>query len=307
MTGARGYDYSSWRPSSASELSDVQFVCRYLSNEGNNKNLTLAEAEELTSWGKFIVVNWETTGKGGNKAQGVADATAAVAMAKACGWPGNRPIFFSIDENINPATQDDYFEGIATVLEKSLIGIYGEAAIVERWRSLGAGWGWLTMSTSWEGGANISGCHLQQTGIAPGGQYDYNVALVADYGGWQVGGKTTVVVPTPPAKTTAKPDGDEMSYQAKSDPSGLVLLQWPQGSNPPAVHVLQFYYDNAFGPAPTLRVDLGLTTGPWVITEKDWNGQRFVYEIPEQFRATAFGVSVKATANVSTPFSVMAS
>lgn len=305
MTGASGYDYSSWRPSSASKLNGVEFVCRYLSNEGNNKNLTLAEAQTLTSWGKFIVVNWETTGKGGNFAQGAADAKAAVAMAKACGWPGgDRPIYFSIDENVNPANQDEYFNGIASVLPKEQIGIYGEAAIIERWRGLGAGWGWLTMSTSWEGGANISGCQLQQTGIDPSNQYDYNIALAADYGGWQVGGKTTAV-PAPP-KTTTKPDGDEMSYQAKSDSSGLVLLQWPQGSNPPAVHVIQFYYDGAFGKAPALRVDLGLTTGPWVIEEDAWNGQRFVYEIPTQFRETTFGISVKATSNVSTPFSVMA-
>jgi hypothetical protein len=305
MSGAKGYDYSSWRPNSANQLSDVQFVCRYLSNEGNSKNLTLAEAKELTSWGKFIVVNWETTGKGGNHAQGVSDATAAKAMAVACGWPGgDRPIFFSIDEDVaTPADFDAYFNGIASVLPLEQIGIYGEAALVERWRSLGAHWGWLTVSTSWKGGSNISGCQLQQTGIDKSNNYDYDVALVADYGGWQVGGKTTAV---PVTVTTVSGEDDSMSIQAKSDENGLVYLQWPQGSNPPAVHVLQFYYDAAFGTAPTLRVDLGLTTGPWVITEKDWDGQRFVYEIPTQFRSIAYAVSVKATAGTA-PFSVMAS
>jgi hypothetical protein len=299
---ANGYDYSSWRPSNAGELSGVQFVCRYLSNDGNPKNLSLEEAELLTSWGKFIVVVWETTGTGGNKAQGAADAVNAVAMAKECGWFEGRPIFFAIDEDVNPATQDDYFDGIATVLPKSDIGIYGEAAIIERWRGFGAGWGFLSESTSWEGGANISGCQIQQTGTAPSNNYDYDIALAADYGGWQVGGNTTA--PTPPP-TTSEED-DMSSYQAKSDSTGLVYLQWAQGSNPPAVHVLQFYYDGAFGTTPTLRVDLGLTTGPWVISESDWDGQRFVYEIPADFLEHAFAVSVKATAGTA-PFSVMAS
>jgi hypothetical protein len=309
MSGSSGYDYSSWRPSSAKELSDVQFVCRYLSNEGNSKNLTLQEAQELTSWGKFIVCVWETSGKGGNKAQGAADAIAAVAMAVACGWPAGRPIYFAIDEDVDPATQDDYFDGLATVLPKSVIGAYGEAALIERWRSFGAGWGFLAESTGWEGGDNISGCQIQQTGTDPSNNYDYDIALVSDYGGWQVGGKTTAPVSTPVVTTAgdSSNEDDPMAIQAKSDSTGLVLLQWPQGSNPAAVHVLQFYYDGAFGNAPALRVDLGLTTGPWVIEENDWTGQRFVYEIPDQFRQTAFAVSVKATSNTGTPFSVMAS
>lgn len=304
MSGISGYDYSSWRPSSASELSGATFVCRYLSNS-TWKNLTLAEAQTLTSWGKIIVLNWESDGLGGDFNQGVADATAAKAQAIACGWNpnGDRPIYFSIDENVNPATQDQYFSGIASVLPKSQIGIYGEAAIIERWRSMGAAWGWLTMSTSWQGGSNISGCQIQQTGTDPSGNYDYNIALAADYGGWQVGGTVTG---TSSSSTTISLEEDPMAIQAKSDSNGLVYLQWPQGSNPPAVHVLQFYYDGAFGTTPTLRVDLGLTTGPWIIDEKVWNGQRFVYEIPKEFLESAFAVSVKALSGTA-PFSVMAS
>src|SRR5579859_1659757 len=208
-----GYDYSSWRPSGASELSGAQFVCRYLSNSAW-KNLSLSEAQTLTSWGKYIVCNWETDGLGGDFAQGVADATAAKALAIECGWPGgNRPIFFSIDENVNPATQDAYFDGIASVLPKEQIGIYGEAAIIERWRGFGAGWGWLTESTSWQGGSNISGCQIQQTGTDPSNNYDYNIALVTDYGGWQVGGKTTGI---PSVPSTPASEEDKMSIQAKS-------------------------------------------------------------------------------------------
>lgn len=294
---ATGYDYSSWRPSSAGELSGAQFVCRYLS-PSDWKNLSLSEAQTLTSWGKFIVANWESNGLGGDFAQGVADATAAVVLATAAGWPGgDRPIYFSIDENVNPADMDGYFNGIASVLPKAQIGIYGEAAIIERWRSFGAGWGWLTMSDSWEGGDNISGCQLQQTGTDPSNNYDYNISLAADYGGWQVGGNTT-------GSTIPVSEEDPMIIQAKSDSTGLVLLQWPQGSNPVAVQILQFYYDGAYGTAPTLRVDLGLLSGPWVIEEKDWVGQRFVYRIPEEFVHNIFAVSAKATAGTA-PFSVM--
>ncbi|HEY8482571.1 MAG TPA: glycoside hydrolase domain-containing protein, partial [Spirillospora sp.] len=57
-----GVDYSWGRPGVAAlKRAGVKFVCRYLSHDTTGKNLTRAEAEELSDAGTWLVVVWQTT------------------------------------------------------------------------------------------------------------------------------------------------------------------------------------------------------------------------------------------------------
>lgn len=303
-----GMDYSDWRPGSVSDLDGAVFVCRYLSND-QEKNLTRAEAETLTSWGVQIVANWESTGTGGDYSQGVADAQTARSQALSAGMPAGRPIYFSIDEDVSVASQLGYFQGVGSVLPRAEVGVYGSAQMIQGIQAAGwAEWGWLTMSKGWSGGADTSGCQLNQTQGGAGGNFDWDEALADDYGQWNL---NTAAAPATHAPTipTAKvtPTSEEDDDMSQQSDNGLALVTWATGSK----HVLQFFFDGAQGNAPTLRVDLGLTSGPLVFGEgsatNPWlPGGRIVYEIPAGFVPNAFGVSVKATNEGAAPFSVLA-
>src|SRR5690606_6517968 len=81
-----GVDYSWGRPGVAAlKRAGVKFVCRYLSHDTTGKNLTRAEAEELSDAGLWIVVVWQTTKNRplDGRAAGVADARDAAAQARA--------------------------------------------------------------------------------------------------------------------------------------------------------------------------------------------------------------------------------
>lgn len=291
-----GVDYAWYRPSSESDLNGYAFCVRYLSND-DSKNLTRAEAETLTSWGKLIVCNWESTGKGGDYAQGVADARTAKAQADAAGRPAGRPIYFSIDEDVDPASTDQYRQGVESVLPKAEVGVYGSAAMCSHWVAQGVLWAWRTMSTSWSGGSSTAGDSLVQTGYALNGNADADYADVTDFGGWNLNTVATLPSTTSTITVFTTSEEDDMSQQSQN---GVALLQWAGGTR----HVLQFFYDGANGAAPELRLDLGLTTGPLVLTQNSWSQGRIVYEIPAEFVPKAFAVSVKASN--STPFSVLA-
>lgn len=180
----QGADYSYWRPSGPSQLAGISFVARYLSNTPS-KNLSLSEANQLASWGVSVVANWESSGQGGSYAQGVADAQNAVEQAAACGMPAGRPIYFSIDVDVDPSSTDAYREGVCSVISASEVGVYGSAAVCQHWRAAGCGWAWRTMSTDWQGGSSTSGCQVAQTG--GNDNYDYDTALVQDVGQWMPG------------------------------------------------------------------------------------------------------------------------
>lgn len=197
----QGVDYAWWRPSSQAELTPFGFVIRYLSPDPT-KNLTLEEAIQLTKWGKFIVCNWESDGLGGDFNRGAQDARDAIAQAVACGKPDGYPIYFSIDENVDPAVQDQYLAGIRSVLPVYEIGDYGEALLVQHWAVVGVTHGWRTAATSWAGGPSTADCALVQTGTAFNGNADADYSLSDEptvFGGWQVGGSPLrPVTPVPP-------------------------------------------------------------------------------------------------------------
>lgn len=266
---AQGIDFAWWRPANAAALDGYDFVVRYFSND-SSKNLTLAEAKLYASWGKQIIGNWESSGQGGNYAQGVSDATAALAQANACGMPADRPIIFSIDEDVTPSTQDGYYQGVASVLAPSRIGVYGSAAMCQHWRALGAGWAWRSMSTGWSGGSSTTGCQFVQTG--GNSNYDYDTALVADYGGWVPGGAAAPVpvVAAPPAGTylsraRANPF-TPVAEDSSAGPKTWAAVQYVLGVLPDGVdgaitsRALQIMLDNYHGTKLALDSVVGKQT-----------------------------------------------
>lgn len=171
----------------------VEFVCRYLSND-SKKDLSPAEAQAASKAGISCVVVWESvadralSGFDGGKA----DAQKALAKAKECGMPADRPIYFAVDFDATSGQQrtiDAYLSGAASVIGKSRVGVYGGYYVVRRCLDYGtAVWAWQTYA--WSGGNWDSRAHIQQyrNGVKfDGADVDYNRSTKADFGQWKVG------------------------------------------------------------------------------------------------------------------------
>lgn len=175
-----GLDYSGGRPSGAAVArAGYGFVVRYLPNGLSGRvNLSATEANDMTANGVDVVLVWERKIIGQpdrateGHAAGVADAQAALAQAAVVGLPDN-PIYFCVDFDIpdydHAATSPraklgpvgDYFEGIASVLPNSRIGVYGGYWAVSRVLDAGlAAWAWQTVA--WSGGHEDPRVHLFQ-------------------------------------------------------------------------------------------------------------------------------------------------
>jgi hypothetical protein len=190
-----GVDYAWGRPSVASLLAaGVKFVCRYLSHDTSGKNLDHAEAVKLAAGGLWIVVVWETTAQRAlaGKAAGVQDAKDAAAMAKECGMPDDRPIYFAVDWDASSGEQaaiNAYLDGAASVLGKGRTGIYGGYNPVKR--ALDGDhcrWAWQTYA--WSGGRWDSRAQIQQylnDQTIGGVGLDYDRSTTSDYGQWKPG------------------------------------------------------------------------------------------------------------------------
>lgn len=198
----QGCDYS-YRHPDPRGLAEAgyRFVVRYLGDGGPGKALTATEAADLRAAGVDIVASWERGAQNamGGHAAGVADATTALREARAVGAPPTRPIYFPVDwdwqPQDGPAVQA-YFEGLATVLPRPMIGLYGGYAVCMWAWNLGlAGWYWQTYAWSdnrWVGHASIE---QYQNGVSvAGGDVDLDRAVTPDYGGWNM---TTPDTPTP--------------------------------------------------------------------------------------------------------------
>jgi len=198
-----GVDYSWGRPGVAAlKRAGVKFVCRYLSHDTTGKNLTRAEAEELSDAGIWLVVVWQTTKNRplDGRAAGEADARDAAAQAKSRGMPDDRPIYFAADWDASAAQQsaiNAYLDGAASVIGRDRVGLYGGYGPVKR--AFDAGkitYGWQTYA--WSGGRWDSRAQIQQylnEQTINGAAVDYNRAVADDYGQWRVG---------------VSPEGDDM-------------------------------------------------------------------------------------------------
>jgi hypothetical protein len=217
-----GVDYSFARPSPASiRAAGFTFVARYLSYEPA-KNLSAAEADSLIAAGLTVVCNWEdgATNALSGYGQGVSDATAAAAQARADGQPTTRPIYFSVDFDADSGQLDTieaYFEGVASVIGVSRTGVYGGYYIVHSLFDAGkVAWGWQTYA--WSYGSWDSRAQFRQieNGI-DGDEEDEDEAVVGDFGQWPIAAPP----PPPPSPTRGSLDSvtcDEIAGWAE-DPN----------------------------------------------------------------------------------------
>lgn len=190
-----GIDYAWGRPGvTAMKNAGVKFVCRYLSHDTTGKNLTEAEAKQLSSADIWIVVVWESSAKRtlSGYAAGVADAKAAEAQAKACEMPAGRPIYFAVDFDASSGQQaaiNSYLDGAASVLGRGRVGLYAGYYVIKRAFDAGKiAYGWQTYA--WSGGHWDSRAQLQQYSNGHrlnGVGIDYDRSMHADFGQWKVG------------------------------------------------------------------------------------------------------------------------
>jgi peptidoglycan hydrolase-like protein with peptidoglycan-binding domain len=166
------------------------FVCRYLSPPANTwKNLTAAEANALIAGGIDVVSNWEfaTSDWQGGGSAGRNFGHQADSMHRACGGPGSAPIYFSVDEDANPAdvVNSGYFQGVNSVIGAQRTGAYAGTAVLRALASAGLiAWKWRTMSTDFQGGAGTQ-AEFNIVQIAPFDEdYDKCIAYTDDFGQW---------------------------------------------------------------------------------------------------------------------------
>jgi hypothetical protein len=198
-----GVDYAWGRPgTSALKNAKAKFVCRYLSHDKTGKNLTRAEANDLSDAGLWIVVVWENTAKRAldGKSAGAADAEDAAAQARDCGMPDGRPIYFAADWDASSGQQDEinaYLDGAASVLGRGRVGLYAAHGPMKRaFDAKKITYGWQTYA--WSGGKWDKRAQLQQYSNGHeinGVSVDYDRAVRDDYGQWRVG---------------VSPEGDDM-------------------------------------------------------------------------------------------------
>lgn len=189
-----GVDYSWSRPEPLRlAAAGKKFACRYLSFTAS-KNLTAAEARRLHAAGIATVSNWEAAADGwrGGANAGRQHAAEAARLARECGAPPDRPIYFSIDSDASPAELAGpvtaYLRACADVVGREKVGVYGGIRTVRYALDHGlARWAWQTYA--WSGGKWDSRAHIQQyrNGVTlAGANVDLNRATVPDYGQWGV-------------------------------------------------------------------------------------------------------------------------
>lgn len=215
----------------------AQFISRYTSEQ--SWALTPSEARNLSNNGIWIVSNYEhyTNDIGGGFAQGVTNAHTGWRVHTACGGPVDRPIYFSVDEDVDPnlASLHQYFAGACSVLGAGRVGVYGSTAVCLALKAAGlVTYTWRTMSTGWRGGAGVpSDFNVEQTGYF-NSSYDRDAAITEDFGQWMVG-KSPNPSPTP---TPTPTPGGNMSL-SPADILGIWAYQGGDANGPddsPDVH-----------------------------------------------------------------------
>jgi hypothetical protein len=186
-----GADYAFTHPSPAALAeAGISFVCRYVSTDGNPKNLASAEVQQLHAAGISIVINFETsaTFELGGYAAGLTDAASARAQATALGAPATIPIYYSADFDAAAAQVASvlgFLHGCADAEgTKDLVGVYGGFTVCQA--ALTAGFAaWQTYA--WSGGQWDPRAAIRQThnGQSIGGvSVDLDEAMVDDFGQW---------------------------------------------------------------------------------------------------------------------------
>lgn len=185
-------DYSSGHPGGAAlKAAGKVAALRYLSTPGNPKNLTRSEADDLAAHGVWCAVVFETTAQraGAGRAAGVTDAQRAISQAITCGKPTDRPIYFAVDYDAEPAAVAPYFQGLISVLGVSRVGGYGGYRVIKYLldnRLITYAW----QTVAWSGGKWDPRAHIRQllgTQTINGVSCDRDVLYATDYGQWKPG------------------------------------------------------------------------------------------------------------------------
>jgi Domain of unknown function (DUF1906) len=200
MTGGEVLDYSagwprslSWTEPDGSKHTAIGTV-RYVGTPGRPKNLTAPEVAYRAQHGTDQAFVYEA-GAGwmlGGRTVGEDAAIAAHNDLTKLGQP-YRVIYFACDIDVTDAGQlaavDACLDGAAQVIGRSMVGIYGEADVIDHCMANGrAAFGWQTRA--WSGGrVSPRACLLQQVGyVYPAGvQCDKSTILRDDWGQWPLG------------------------------------------------------------------------------------------------------------------------
>jgi len=200
----QGVDYAfpPWPDPAALAAAGKQFACRYGGPGSSDKWLDPAEAAALSAAGIAIVANAEGSAAGlaGGFAVGASWARTADAWFRKCGMPADRPIYLSVDFDVQsgqwPAVRDA-LAGAASEIGLARVGVYGgRKAVAWARRDQVATWFWQTYA--WSGGIWEPGVHIQQysNGITvAGADCDLNRAMQTDYGQWTTGSEANDMTP----------------------------------------------------------------------------------------------------------------
>lgn len=172
------------------------WVARYVSEDTSGKNLTRAEADAYRAAGIAIVTNYEYAPGGfrGGYSEGQRVARLADQIHRACGGPADRPIYCSVDVDVDMTSPTErtvlgsHFRGIANVIDLGRTGAYGECDVIRYLFDHGLiQWGWQTYAWShgqWDPRAQI---RQVANGIHIGGHaVDRDENQAPDFGQWGV-------------------------------------------------------------------------------------------------------------------------
>jgi len=192
----KGIDIAWARPDTTGILATgAKWVARYFSGDPT-KNLTADEVKAYVAAGLAVVTVWESTANraGQGFAAGANDAKAAIAQRTAVGLPSDHVIYFAVDFDAQWADVKAYFDGVCSVLNKSLVGVYGGYKIMVGADAYGIGFLWQT--TAWSNGIWYAKVDIRQVGgtVLNGGA-DVDDATSADFGQY----------PQPPTSTPTEP------------------------------------------------------------------------------------------------------
>lgn len=196
---AQGLDYVHGPSTADLKAAGISFVCRYLSEVNpatQVKLLTPAEAQALSATGIGIVSNFEWYAARATEGHtaGAQDAQLAAQQHAACGGPASRPIYFSVDADVDGTAVADYFRGVASVIGLSRTGAYGSYQVIKYlFDNHLIAWGWQTYA--WSAGQWEPRAHIQQyenNVTIAGASVDRDRSMQADFGQWFAGGTTVV-------------------------------------------------------------------------------------------------------------------
>jgi hypothetical protein len=160
-------DYSAGFPGAqAIRAAGYAGAVRYIGFPGRRKCTTRAELDDFTAHQLGMALIFEdtlTTWRTG-RAGGQRSAQLARAHATSIGWPTGYPIYFATDQDVVTAAEFaamlEYLRGAGDVLGGRLVGVYGEADVIDAARTAGvASWFWQT--AAWSRGRKTT-CNLYQ-------------------------------------------------------------------------------------------------------------------------------------------------